>query len=198
MAKGILLEGLDGSGKSSQIGLLKDYLESKGQKVLTLREPGGSAYYEAIREHIHFSDFERPPLSDLLTCAGGIAENIAQTRRALSEGTWVITDRSFISNIVYQVAQGLDPETAENITLRSLDGFEYDIKVLLDISVDLAYERMQKVSRKRDHWESKGREYFERAHELYAEYAKKHQMKTIDGSKSIDEIQFELQTILGV
>jgi len=196
MAKSIILEGLDGSGKSTQAKLLKEYLESKGYKVLSLREPGGSAYYEAIREHIHFSDYERPPISDLLTCAGGIAENIALTKRALADNTWVITDRSYISNIVYQVAQGLDEETAEEITLRAVNGFTYGVRILIDIPVELAFKRLEKVNRKRDHWESKGEDYFKKARELYSKYAEKYNMSILDGSKSVEEIQHELRELL--
>lgn len=198
MAKSVFLEGLDGSGKSTQIKLLKDYLESKGIEVLVLREPGGSPYYEAIREHIHFSKLERPPISDLLTCAGGIAQNIQLTKNALDDDTWVLTDRSYVSNIVYQVAQGLDRKTAEDITLEALDGFQYDYKILIDIPVNLAFERMQEVSKKRDYWESKGKTYFEKARDEYSYYQNKFGLELIDGGQSIESIKSTIRKILGV
>ena len=73
MAKALFLEGTDGSGKTTQVGLLKEYLEKKGHKVLALREPGGSDYYEALRT-VHFSgELNRPAISDALLGAAGRA-----------------------------------------------------------------------------------------------------------------------------
>lgn len=198
MAKSILLEGIDGSGKSTAVKLLKESLEQQGFKVLTLREPGGTDYYQAIREHVHFSTFERPPLSDVLTCAGGIAANIAATKKALSEDTWVITDRSYISNILYQTAQGLDFKTAETITNYALGDFNYDYKFLIDVPIKLGRSRLESIGKGNDYWEAKGPAYFEKVRKLYHRYANHFDLTIIDGTKSVEEVQELIKSRIGV
>ncbi len=198
MAKSILLEGIDGSGKSTQVALLKKYLEEKGYEVLALREPGGTDYYQAIREHVHFTEFKRPPISDALTCAGGIAANIEASRQALAAGKWVATDRSYISNILYQTAQGLDFETAKQITLIGLGDFTYDYKILIDTPVDLGRKRLESIGKGNDYWESKGKNYFEKVNNLYHKHADEFGLVIIDGTKPIETLQQEIRTIIGV
>lgn len=188
MTKAIFLEGIDGTGKSTLAKLLKDHLEARGQKVVVLREPGGSEYYEAIRQHIHFSSLERSALSDALTCAGGIAENIRETKRALENGYWVISDRCYISNAVYQIAQGLSPEIVDRINQIALDGFSYDIGILLDVPIEVAEKRLLAIDKKRDRWESMSENYFKTVRQLYLDYANTLDLPTIDASQPIETI----------
>lgn len=196
MVKSILLEGIDGSGKSTHVALLRQYLEEKGNKVVALREPGGTDYYQAIREHVHFTDFKRPAIRDALVCAGGIAANIDATRDALADGKWVITDRSFISNILYQTAQGLDYETAKRITLLSIGDFQYDVRILIDIPVTIGRQRLKEIGKGTDYWESKGQQYFEEVHKLYHQHAKEFGLTIIDGTQSIKQIQQKIQSLI--
>lgn len=198
MAKSLYLEGVDGTGKSTLIDLLKKYLEENGETVLTLREPGGSPYYQAIRDHIHFSDHERSALSDALTCAGGIAENINLTKKALNAGSWVITDRCYISNAVYQVANGLDQSLADHINSLALQGFTYDIKILLTAPLEVAGKRLSGLERKRDYWELKGNDYFKRVQKLYDQYVDLEDMVIIDATKNIDTVLASIIKLTGV
>lgn len=196
MAKAIFLEGIDGTGKSTLVEKLKDYLVSKGEKVLTLREPGGSAYYQAIREHIHFSDLERTALSDMLTCAGGIAENIRQTKKALADGTWVITDRCYISNAVYQIAQGLDPEVAHEINKLAVGDFTYHVGIVLDVPLTVAEQRLLTIGKKKDRWETMGEQYFATIRDLYLQIAKEHNFNILNASSSLDELTKDIITLI--
>lgn len=198
MAKSVCIEGIDGSGKSTQVELLKKYLEEKGHFVLTLREPGGTDYYQAIREHVHFTNHKRPPISDALVCAGGIAANIEATKQALKADKWVVSDRSYISNILYQTAQGLDFETAERITMLGVGDFKYDFKILIDTPIDLGRKRLQSIGKGKDYWESKGDGYFEKVNQLYNKYTGKFDLIRIDGTQSIDDIQGQIRKIIGV
>ena len=188
MAKSIALEGIDGSGKSTLAALLKDYLDAQNHSVLMLREPGGSAYYEAIRSHIHFSDLERSALSDMLTCAGGIAENIRQTKETLNTNTWVISDRCYISNVVYQIAQGLDSELTNTINQVALQGFDYDIKILIDVPLEVAEKRLVSIGKKQDRWESMGELYFEKVQSLYHEIAQREEFAVLDGTQPLEDL----------
>lgn len=192
MGKSLFIEGLDGSGKSTQIALLEEYLIKSGEQVLTLREPGGTAYYQAIREHVHFQTYERPPLSDALTCAGGIAANIAATKKALANGSWVVSDRSFHSNAVYQIANGLAATTAHAINSLAIGDFKYDYAVLIDIPIEAAQARLESIGKKKDRYESLGTQYFSRVRELYLKTAKHNNFHVIDGKLSIEEIHHRI------
>lgn len=188
MGKSLFIEGIDGTGKSGQIKLLAEYLRAQGEEVLVLREPGGSEYYEAIREQIHFKDYTRSPLSDALTCAGGIAENIRLSIAALAHNQWVISDRAYPSNLVYQVGNGLNWEVAERINKIALNDFEYDIKILIDIPVSTAQARLSGIGKKKDRYESLGEPYFERVRADYLKLARQDNYIILDGLLPIDKI----------
>ena len=198
MAKSIFIEGMDGSGKSTQIKLLKEYLEKSGEKVLLLREPGGSDYYEAIREHIHFSEFPRPPLSDALTCAGGIAANVVLAKQALTQNTWVISDRAYPSNLVYQVANGLDEKLAQEANRLALQGFDYDMKILIDVPVAVAQKRLAEIGKKKDRYESLGAAYFEAVRAHYKKLAEVDGYFILDGEASIETTRQKILDYLDI
>ncbi len=198
MAKAIFLEGIDGTGKSTLIQLLSEQLVARGEEVLVLREPGGTPYYQAIREHIHFSDLERTPLSDALTCAGGIAENIRQTRAALQKGTWVLTDRCYISNAVYQIAQGLDPKLAGKINDIATNGFHYDHGIILDLPLEVAQKRLMSIGKKKDRWETMGDAYFEKLRQLYLQIADKQKIAVVDASAPIGEVYRQICQMVNI
>lgn len=198
MAKSLFIEGLDGSGKSTQITLLKEYLEKKGTAVLALREPGGSEYYQAIREHVHFQPYARPPLSDMLTCAGGIAANIAESRAALQQDQWVISDRSFHSNAIYQIANGLEPDTAHAVNAIATGDFTYDYRFLIDIPVEVAQKRLESIGKKKDRYESLGVAYFTTVRELYLETAKRENFIIINGELSVEDIHAEIMKAIAI
>ena len=112
MKKGIFItmEGPDGSGKTTQIELLKDYLEKAGYDVLITREPGGTVISEAIREIILNKDYtEMSPVTEMLLYASARAQLINEViGPALDSGKAVISDRFVDSSLVYQgMARGL-------------------------------------------------------------------------------------------
>lgn len=198
MGKSIFIEGIDGSGKSTATKQLVEFLQERGEKVLFLREPGGSQYYEAIREHIHFQDYKRSPLSDMLTCAGGIAENIQLTKAAMNRNEWVVSDRSYVSNYVYQVTKGLNENTAEQINKLALGDFNYDIKILIDVSVPVAHKRLEKIDKKKDRWETLGQDYFQKVRETYLNIARKENFVVINGEQSVEEVKKQLIDTVGL
>ena len=198
MAKSLFIEGTDGSGKSTQFALLKEYLEKKGIEYLAIREPGGSTYYEALRDFLLQSEFEHPPVSDALLSAAGRAANMTQAKKSLLEGKWVISDRAYPSSYVYQAAQGLDLAQIKSINQHALGDFTFDIKILLDIPVDIAANRISNGSAKKDHWESQGKEFFEDIRQKYLELAEEENFTVIDASKDIAAVQQEIVAALGM
>ena len=123
MKKGIFItmEGPDGSGKTTQIELLKDYLEKAGYDVLITREPGGTVISEAIREIILNKDYtEMSPVTEMLLYASARAQLINEViGPALDSGKAVISDRFVDSSLVYQgMARGLGVGNVYEVTAR--------------------------------------------------------------------------------
>jgi dTMP kinase len=198
MAKSLFLEGTDGSGKSTQLKLLKNYLDSKQIDSITLREPGGSDYYEALRDFYLKAEHAHPAISDALLSAAGRAANIEQAMQALESKKWVISDRAYPSSYVYQAVQGIPLEDIKQINSYALGGFTYDFKILLDVNVDVAAQRINNTGTKKDYWESQGREFFEKIKEGYQQLAQVENFIIIDANQSIQAIHEELVKIIGI
>jgi dTMP kinase len=107
----ITFEGQDGSGKTTQAGLLADWLREQGHEVLTSREPGGTPLGEAIRELV-LHGLEMGAWAEATLFASARAEHVESViRPALARGAWVVCDRYVDSSVVYQgIARGLGVE----------------------------------------------------------------------------------------
>lgn len=192
MAKSLFLEGADGSGKSTQFMLLKKYLEANSISYLALREPGGSNYYEALRDFYLQAEYAHPIVSDALLSAAGRAANIAEAKKALLENKWVISDRAYPSSYVYQQVQGLALQEIKEINNHALGDFDFEIKILLDVPTDIAQARIESSGSKKDYWESKGSEFFEEIRQKYLALAKEEDFIIIDASKSSEEVHQQI------
>ena len=110
--KFIVLEGMDGAGKSSQVASLVEYLEQRGCRVTTCRDPGATAAGDAIREILlDRHDLQLTATAEMLLYMAARAQLVAEViEPALARGEWVVSDRYLLSNVVYQGhAGGLDP-----------------------------------------------------------------------------------------
>ena len=123
----ITMEGPDGAGKTTQIELLKDYLNKKGYDVLITRDPGGNAVSEAIREVILNKDFtEMGYMTELLLYAGKA----------------VIADRFVDSSAVYQgIGRGLGIDTVYKVNEFALQGILPDMTFLMDLDAEVGIAR---------------------------------------------------------
>ena len=196
--KSLFLEGTDGSGKSTQFKLLQDYLSKQNVPFIALREPGGSEYYEALRDFYLHTNHPHPPISDALLSAAGRAANREQSQTALASGSWVITDRAYPSSYVYQAVQGVPLDHIKTINQFALDAFDYDIKILLDVPVEVAQARVDASGTKKDYWESQGREFFLKIREKYLELAEQENYVVIDASADVQIIHQKIVEILGI
>lgn len=188
----ITMEGPDGAGKSTQIALLKDYLEGRGYRVLVTRDPGGNPTSEAIREIILNKEYTRMSyMTELLLYAAARAQLVAEViRPALDEDMVVICDRFVDSSAVYQgIARGMGIDTVYEVNEYALQG----ISPLLTIHMDLEAE--EGIRRKRnqaelDRMEACGLEFHKRVAEGYRTLAAKNtgRIVTIDASLPIKEI----------
>ena len=144
----IAIEGVDGSGKSTVATALEGRLLDLGQRVVRVREPGGTPVGEAVRELLLHSD-SLDVWAEVMLFAAQRAE-LAKTvvRPAIDEGAWVISDRSYYSSIAYQGrARGLGEELVRSINEMGLEGVLPDWVFVLDVDPSVALERQSDPDR---------------------------------------------------
>ena len=140
----ITMEGPDGAGKSTQIDLLKKYLEDKGYNILLTRDPGGNDISEAIRGIILNKDFtEMGYMTELLLYASARAQLVKENiKPALEAGTAVIADRFVDSSAVYQgIGRGLGIGTVYKVNEFALQGIMPDMTILMDLDAEVGLAR---------------------------------------------------------
>jgi dTMP kinase len=167
----ISLEGIDGSGKTTQAKLLAKEL---GSDTTLVREPGGTPAGERIRELLKEPALELDPLAELLLFSAARAELVSEVIAPAREaGGDVVCDRFSDSSVAYQgVARGLGIERVEEICDLATGGVWPDITVLLRIDPELAAERIGR--RKADRFEEEGIELQRRVAAGYDELAARH------------------------
>lgn len=189
----ITFEGIDGSGKSTQIGMLAQWLRGRGASVLTLREPGGTALSEAVRAVLLSTKHEIHPRAELLLFEAARAQ-LAETviRPALERGIIVICDRFADSSTAYQgYGRGLRVSDVENCNNIAAGGIKPDITFFLDISVETAFERATgRNGETADRMELSGRDFFERVREGYIRVAEaeKERFRIISAHNTVDNV----------
>jgi dTMP kinase len=138
-------DGIDGVGKSTQVELFAEFLQSKGHNVVTCRDPGSTSLGEAIRE-ILLRDTATPidMTSEMLLYMAARAQMVNEViRPALDAGKTVVSDRFLLSNVAYQGhAGGLAPESIWQVGHIATDGIEPDLYFVLDLALNVAAARM--------------------------------------------------------
>lgn len=140
----ITFEGGEGAGKSTQVRLLADRLNTRGFRTLTTREPGGSPRAEEIRAVILSGQAARlGPLAEALLFAAARADHLASTiRPALARGEWVICDRFADSTRAYQgVAGGLEEGVINALERLVVGPTRPDLTVVLDLPAEAGLRR---------------------------------------------------------
>jgi dTMP kinase len=173
MQKGALLtfEGLDGSGKSTQITALADLLGEKGREVIVLREPGGTTISERIRDLLLDVNLkEMDTLAELLLYEASRAQLIAeQIRPALAEGLVVILDRFYDSSTAYQgYGRGLDLDLLRELHRVIANGVEPLLTFFIDVP---PAESLGRLQGERDRMELEQLDFFKRVRAGYLETA---------------------------
>jgi len=142
----ITFEGPDGSGKSTQIQGLAEFLQARGLEVLLTREPGGTAISEEIRVLLHdLRHADMSPRAEILLYSAARAQLVQQIIRPhLDHGGLVLSDRYADSTLAYQgYGHGLDLDTLHLITTFATDGLRPDLTLLFDIDADTGLSRRQ-------------------------------------------------------
>ena len=194
MSRGIFItmEGPDGSGKSTQIELLRGYLEEKGYDVIITREPGGTVISEAIREIILNKDFtEMSSMTELMLYASARAQLVSEViGPTIDSGKAVISDRFVDSSVVYQgIARGLGVDTVYEVNSYAIQGYMPDITFLLDLSAEEGVRR-KKDQKELDRMEQESLDFHRKVVEGYRTLAEKSpdRIIRIDATLPIEEI----------
>jgi dTMP kinase len=139
----IALEGIDGTGKSTQCRLLADWLRVRGLAVTQCADPGGTPLGDALRTVVLGGQWEISPIAEALLFMASRAELVRQViRPALARGHAVVSDRFLLSNVAYQGrAGGLDPAELWRLGLFAAGGVEPDLSIVLDLPVEAAAGR---------------------------------------------------------
>ncbi|NQT66465.1 MAG: dTMP kinase [Actinobacteria bacterium] len=201
MKKGLFItfEGLDGSGKTTQIELLNNYLKSKGFDVVTTIEPGGTEIGGKIRNILlDKGNLDMSHKAETLLFLASRAELVSDVMvPALREGKIVICDRFFDSTVVYQgIARGLGEKKILDMSLWATGGIVPDITFLLSVKVSRGKKRMDTVSKKRDRIELEKDNFKKKIYKGYLDIAGKNKDRivVIDGEKSIESIFEEIKS----
>jgi dTMP kinase len=194
----ITFEGIDGCGKSTQINLLKQYLEDKGKHVQVYREPGGAYIAEEIRSLLLDSKNDISAISELLLFSAARAQLVQEKIIPdLENGSVVILDRFYDSTIAYQGYGRSVLPLKEIVTLNKMasHGLIPDLTFYLRLPLNLASQR--RSERARDRMEMAGNEFYTRVFEGYELMVKEHpRFIVLDGAHPIESIALEIQQYL--
>ncbi len=185
----VALEGGDGAGKSTQAGLLADWLRARGEEVLLTFEPGGTPVGRAIREVLLHGEHVTPRAEALLFAAdrGHHVETVV--RPALERGAVVVTDRYMDSSIAYQGAgRELAAGDVEHLSRWATQDLLPDLTVVLDVRSDAGRERRGEVH---DRLESEPDAFHDAVRQGFLDLAARDADRylVLDADRPVDELQ---------
>lgn len=200
--KGIFItfEGPDGSGKTTQINLLKEYLDEKGYDIVITREPGGTRISEDIREVIlDKKNVGMDRITEALLYAAARAQHVSEViKPALAAGKAVICDRYIDSSIVYQgIGRGLGIDFIEKINSMAVQKIMPDVTLLLKIDPAEGLKR-RKDSDVLNRLDLERLSFHEDVYRGYLTLESKYtdRIRSIDGSRSIEEVSKDIIQIV--
>lgn len=181
----ITLEGVDGSGKSTQAAML---VQELGPRTIALREPGGTDAAERIRWLLADPEAPLDPLAELLLFCAARADLVSRViRPALERGRTVVCDRFADSTVAYQgVARGLGIVKVRELSEIATDGLAPDLTILLEVDPAVGLGR----ARSDDRFEAEGLRFQQLVAEGYADIARREPQRVvvIDGDGSPEEV----------
>tara|TARA_Y100000739_G_scaffold181776_1_gene159952 strand:- start:399 stop:989 length:591 start_codon:yes stop_codon:yes gene_type:complete len=183
----ISFEGIEGVGKSTQIELLKKFLENNSKSVEVFREPGSTLSGEKIRDILLDDQYELSSKTELLLMFSARSE-LVNKKINNSTADYLLLDRFFDASLAYQgYGRNLSIELINKL-VDFIDCPLPDLSFLIDISVEEGFAR--KINDKIDRIESSGYDFFNKVRNGYLEIAKNNEDRfiIINGSKTVDEI----------
>lgn len=203
MAQGyfITFEGIEGSGKTTQIKLLYKFLTEKGREVEYTREPGGTEIGRKIREilldpHYDIMDYKAEILLYAADRAQDMKENIIP---ALKEGKIILSDRFVDSNLAYQAyGRGLDYKTVYSINKWVVDPYWPDLTFILDIEIKQGLMRARSISNDQtgDRLEREGDYFHQRVRKGYLKMAEEDRFVVVDAGGETENVHARIKKII--
>ena len=196
----ITVEGIEGAGKSTQLGFIRAVLETAGQRVLLTREPGGTALGEEIRSLL--LEQRQDGMSadaELLLLFAARAEHLQQViRPALETGSWVVCDRFTDATYAYQGGgRGIAWERVAVLENWVQGGLRPNLTLLFDLPAEAGLARAGRRGLM-DRFESEELAFFQRVRRAYLELAARHpgRYRLIDASRAITAVRAEVEALL--
>lgn len=195
----VAFEGVEGSGKSTQISKLRDWLQEQGREVVVTREPGGTEIAERIRKVLlDTSSMGMDPKAEALLFAAGRAQHVGEViRPALERDSVVLCDRYLDSSIAYQgLARGLGENDILSLNVWATDELLPDVVVLLHLDAELGLERATRYDR--DRMEHEDVAFHRKVGEAYLHLAREYPSRftVVDASGTVESIASQIRAAL--
>ncbi|MBN1232329.1 MAG: dTMP kinase [Candidatus Coatesbacteria bacterium] len=197
----ITFEGIEGSGKTTQVHILKNKLQKAGFTVVQTREPGGTPLGEKIRQLLlDPSNTDIKPLTELLLYMASRAQHYKELIvPALERGEIVISDRFLDASVAYQGAgRQIKIEWIKTLNDICLEGNKPDVTFILDLDIEESRKRLLGRDLFPDRLESEGNTFFHLVREYYLDLATsgEKRFKLINASKNMDLVSEEIWDII--
>jgi len=196
--KFITLEGVDGAGKSTHLDWIAGRLQAAGKKVVVTREPGGTSLGEELRRLLLAQPMHLETETLLMFAAR--REHLEQLiLPALAAGNWVVSDRFTDATFAYQGGgRGLDPGRIGSLENWVHRGFQPDLTLVFDLSVEEAKRRRMGAAAAPDRFEQENLDFFTRVRAVYLARAARYpqRIRLIDASQTVADIRKILEDIL--
>ena len=201
--KFITFEGIDGSGKSTQLRMLASVLRLRGFDVLATCEPGGTPLGRRLREAFLETEETVAPLAELLLFAADRAQHVNfLVKPALESNKIVISDRYSDATAAYQGAgRGFDEQTIKQVIRLATGGLKPDLTLFFDISVNEAISRTNSRSdggEQKNRMDSETVEFYERVRTAYLQIAENEpeRFRVVEASGAVDEIKMKVSELV--
>ncbi|QEY33527.1 dTMP kinase [Synechococcus sp. RSCCF101] len=201
----LVVEGVDGAGKTTQIDALNRWLPGSGlmpagARLVLTREPGGTALGVRLRELLLHppADQAPAPSTELLLYAADRAQHVnGLIRPALERGDWVLCDRYTGSTLAYQGwGRGLAIDHIRQLQAIATEGLGADVTLWLDLPLEAALERRGRRSGEPDRMEASGRAFLARVCEGFEALSREHRWQRLDAGASPDRVQEAARAVL--
>jgi dTMP kinase len=197
----ITLEGPEGSGKTSHIPYLVEYLREKGYTVFPTREPGGTSISEQIRDVLHdLKNAEMHPRTETLLYQAARAQIVEQViKPRLAAGEIVISDRYYDSTIAYQgYGHQQDLDQVRALVKYATGGLTPDLTILLDLDVEVGLKRKTQNEVEWNRMDAYAVEFYQRVRRGYLELVRQEPQRwvVVNSEQKWDEVQAELKKVI--
>jgi dTMP kinase len=203
----ITFEGIEGTGKSTQIDRVREYFEARGREVFQTMEPGGSRIGQDLRKMLlHVDNKEITPITELFLYLADRAQHVGQIiRPELDVGRVVLCDRFADSTIVYQgYGRGLDTVMLKELNEVAVDGLWPDLTIVLDIDPEIGLKRatLRNIedgkAKEEGRFEAEHLSFHNRIREGYLTWAafNRERMRVINASGTPDEVFAQIKAVI--